>query len=174
MLEKQIELKAEQVKLTQSDFLPQIGLIANYGYTNGIKLNGDKLLDNNSFSAIAVVSIPIFHWGEGRNKVRTAQAECDIIQLQRKEIDEKMELELTRAADKCDESELEVKLTASSLGQAAENMNLSRDQYEAGMETLANYLEAQSVWQRAWMEYINAKSRQRLNQTYYLKAAGRL
>ncbi len=172
MLEKQIELKEQQVKLVRSDFFPQMGIRASYGYANGAVLNGDKLFDNTSFSAIATLSIPIFQWGEGHNKIRVAQAERDIVQLQRDEIVEKMELELNKALDKCDESILEVELTTLSLEQAYENMRISGEQYEGGMETLANYLEAQTVWQRAYLENINAKSRQRLNQTYYLKAAG--
>jgi outer membrane protein TolC len=174
MLDKQIELKEEQIKLTQSDFLPQVGVRANYGYMNGVKLNGDKLFNDASFSALATVNIPLFQWGEGRNKMRSAQTERDIIRLQRDDAAQMMNLELIRTMDKCEESELEVKLTSESLLQAEENMKMSGDQYEAGMETLVNYLEAQTVWQRAWMDNITAKTNQRLNQTYYLKAAGKL
>ena len=174
MLEKQIALKEQQVKLVQSDYLPKVGVMANYGYLNGVMLNGDKLFHRASFIAIASVNIPLFQWGEGRNKIRAAQAERDVIQLQRDDIGGQMALELARALDKCDESDLEVQLTARSLEQAQENMKVSGDQYEAGMETLADYLEAQTVWQRAWMEHINAKARQRFHQTYYLKAAGQL
>ena len=172
MLEKQIELKEQQVKLVQSDFLPKAGVITNYGYLNGIKLNNDKLIDRASFYAIVTVNIPIFQWGEGRNKIRVAKAERDALQLQREDISEQMELELVKALDKCDESELEVKLTVHALEHAQENMKVSGDQYAEGLEALADFLEAQTVWQRAWKEHINAKTRQHLNQTYYLKAAG--
>ena len=174
MLEKQILLREQQVKLTQSDFLPQVGIMANYGYINGVKLNGDKLLDRASFSAVVSVSIPLFQWGEGHNKIRAAKAEHDMIQFQRDNIGEQMELELAKAIDKCDEAALEVQLTARSLEQAQENMKISGDRYTTGMETLVDCLEAQTVWQRAWMEHINAKTRQRFSQTYYLKAAGKL
>lgn len=174
MLEEQIKLKEQEVKLTRSDYLPQVGVMANYGYTRGVKLNGDNLFDRASFSAIASISVPLFQWGEGRNKIRAAKAERDIMQLQRDDIGEQMELELTKALDKCDESALEVLLTTRSLEQAEENMTISKDQYSIGMETLANHLESQTVWQRAWADHINAKTQQRLNLTYYLKAAGKL
>ena len=174
MLTKQIELKEQQEKLIQSDFLPKVGVMANYGYLNGLTLNGDKLLNRASFFAVASVSVPVFQWGEGRNKIRAAQIEREVTQLQRDDISEQMALDLARALDKCDESDLEVQLTARSLEQAQENMKVSGDQYAEGMETLADFLEAQTVWQRAWMEHINAKARQRFNQTYYLKAAGKL
>jgi outer membrane protein TolC len=174
MLNRQIKLKQQQIKLTQSDFLPKIGLLANYGYINGLKLNNSKMLDKTSLSVLASVSIPIFQWGEGKNKIRAAKTELDIAQLECENISEQMELEITRAIDKCNESALEVKLTDRSLEQAKENMNLSKAQYETGMETLSNYLEAQTMWQRSYMEHINALTRQYLNRTYYLKATGNM
>lgn len=174
ILEQQIQLKEQEIKLTRSDFLPKVGVAANYGYINGLELNGSKLLDGASFSAMVSVSIPLFQWGEGRNKIQAARAERDIVQLQRDDIAQQMELELIQAFDKCDEAILDVQLTAHSLNQAQENMRVSEDRYKAGMETLADYLEAQTVWQRAWSEHVDALTRLRLNQTYYLKAAGKL
>lgn len=174
MLEQQIQLKEQEINLTRSDFLPKVGVAANYGYINGLEFNGNKLLDGASFSALVSVSIPLFQWGEGRNKIRAAEAERDIVQLQRDDIAQQMELELIQAFDKWDEAVLDVQLTVRSLNQAQENMRVSEDRYKAGMETLADYLEAQTAWQRAWAEHVNARTRLRLNQTYYLKAAGKL
>lgn len=174
ILEKQIELKSQQVKLVRSDFLPNVGLLAGYGYTHGLDLNSTPLINKASFFALVSVKIPVFHWGEGLNKVRAAKAEQQIMQLQRDNLNEKMNLEMMQAWNKYSESELEVALTLRSLEQAEENMKTSRNQYEVGLETLANYLEAQTLWQQAWMEMINAKISQRLNETYYLRATGRL
>jgi len=53
-------------------------------------------------------------------------------------------------------------------------MDTSRRQYEKGMETLAGYLEAQTLWQQAWLENIEANINLRLNETYYKKATGTL
>ncbi|MDR1225207.1 MAG: TolC family protein [Tannerella sp.] len=174
MLEKQVRLKEQEINLVRSDFLPKAGVIAGYGYTNGGTLNGSKLFDRASFTVLASVSIPLFQWGEGRNKIRAAKAERNIARLRHENTGEQMALELSRAIDKCDESTLEVDLTARSLEQAEENMKVSGMQYDAGMETLSNYLEAQTAWQQARMEYINALTRRQLNETYYLKAAGEL
>lgn len=172
ILEKQIELKNQQVKLVRSEFLPNVGVMANYGYMRGLELNGAPLVDRTSFSALLSVQIPVFHWGEGLNKIRAAKTEKQIMQLQRDDLNEKMELELRQALDKCEESILEVDLTARALEQAEENMKTSRNHYEAGMETLANCLETQTLWQQAWMDMLDAQIRQRLNETYYRKARG--
>jgi outer membrane protein TolC len=174
ILEKQIELKNKQIQLVRSDFLPNIGVVANYGYMKGLELNGTPLVNRAAFSALFSVQIPIFHWGEGMNKIRAAKAEKQILQLQRDDLNSKMELEAQQSLDKYEESKLEVSLTHRSLEQAEENMKISRDHYEAGMETLSDYLEAQTLWQQAWLELIQAKIKQRLNETYYLKATGGL
>jgi outer membrane protein TolC len=174
LLEKQVELKAQQINLVRSDFLPQIGIMAHYGYANGLQLNGSKLLDNASFSVLASVTIPLFQWGEGRNKIRAAQAERAAARLQRENIGEQMTLDLSRAIDKCDESALEVSLTARSLRQAEENMHVSRLQYDAGMEPLSALLESQTAWRQAYMEYINAVAGLRVSETRYLRGVGEL
>jgi len=174
ILEKQIELKDQQIRLVRSDFLPNLGLMANYGYMHGIQLNGAPLFDRASFSAFLSLKIPIFHWGEGMNKIRAARAEESIMQLQRDDLNEKMALEAQQALDRCEESAAELRLTLRALQQAAENMRTSRDHYDVGMETLANCLEAQTLWQQAWLDMISAQINRRLHETYYLKATGRL
>lgn len=174
ILDRQIELKSQEIRLVRSDFLPNVGIAANYGYMRGLELNGVPFIDKASFSALLTVKIPIFHWGEGVNKVRAAKAGKQIMQLQRADLNEKMELEMTQALDRCHESKLEVDLTVRALEQAAENMRTSRNRYEAGMETLTDCMEAQTLWQQAWLEMIRAKTGQRLNETRYLKATGEL
>lgn len=174
MLDRQIQLKEQEIRFTRSDFLPSVGISANYGYINGLKLNGNRLFNGASFSALVSVNIPLYQWGEGKNKVRVAETERTIACLQRDDAARQMELEITQAHDRWDESALDVQLTTHALEQARENMRVSEDRYKSGMETLSDYLEAQTVWQQAWTEHVEALSRLRLNQTYYLKAAGKL
>lgn len=174
MLSRQIALKEDQIKLARSEFLPHVGVVGNFGYANGLELNGSKLLDHAAFSAVVSVSIPLFHWGEGLNKARSAMIEKNMASLQRDDLSEKMELELQQAAQALNESELEVRLTSRSLMQAEENRKESRNRYDAGMETMSGLLEAQTMWLQANSALIRAKTAARLSETRYLKAAGRL
>ena len=174
MLSQQIEYKHHETKLVRSDFLPNLGVSAAYLYTDGLRLNDSKLFSNGSFSALFSLKVPLFHWGEGLNKVRAAKAEQTIAMLQREDALEKMELEAMQALNALDEASMEVELTQKSLLQAEENLKVSKDHYEAGLEPLADYLEAQAVWQKAWSDLISAKAGLRFNETYYLKAIGRL
>lgn len=174
ILSKQVELKGEETRLARSEFLPNIGVMGNFGYANGLKLNGEKLLDKTSFSAVVSVQIPLFNWGEGCNKVRSVKAEKRMAALQLEDATEKMELELMQAVNEVEEKEMEVKLTTRSLEQAEENLKTSRDHFNVGMETLTDHLEAQSLWQKACSDHIRAQTSSRLSKTKYLKAAGKL
>jgi len=53
-------------------------------------------------------------------------------------------------------------------------MEVSKERYAAGMETLANYMEAQTMWQSAMSTLITAKASLNLSKTKYLKAVGKL
>ena len=62
LLKKEVELKQQQIQLTRSEFLPQIGVSVGYGYGGGLELNG-KSDANASLNAMASVQIPVFYWG---------------------------------------------------------------------------------------------------------------
>ena len=174
MLSKNLDLKHQEIRLTRSDYLPKVGVVVGYDYIDALKLNNSPLVKGGTLSALFSVSIPIFQWGEGLNKVRSKRAEERIAHLQRDDASEKMLLEMTMAINQVDESKLEVEMTAEALAQAEENLTTSSEQFEVGLETLAEHLEAQTLWQRAWAQHIQAKADLRLNETHYLKASGQL
>ena len=57
---------------------------------------------------------------------------------------------------------------------ADENLRLSRRQYEAGVETLSDHLEAQAMWQQAHRTEVEARIDGYLRWLEYRKAAGLL
>lgn len=174
ILTKNLELKYQEIKLTRSDYLPQVGVAGGWSYSELLKFNDSKLLKGNSFSALFSVSIPLFQWGEGISKVRSKKLEHQMALLQREDASDKMVLEITMALNQIEESRLEMEMTAEALVQAAENLSVSKEQFDVGLETLTNHLEAQSLWQKAWAENIDAKAQLRLNETIYLKVSGQL
>ncbi|MDE6877638.1 MAG: TolC family protein, partial [Odoribacter sp.] len=173
ILDKEIELKQKQVELTRSDFLPQLGVSLSYGYTDGISVNGESE-GIASFVALASLKVPVFHWCEGRNKIKAMKAEQEMSELKKEDASQMMLLEATKARFGVEDAAMRVKLTAHSLTQAQENLTESKNRYEVGMETLTDYMEAQAQWQKAWSDWIDAKAGLRLSETGYLKATGRL
>ncbi len=173
ILDKEVELKQKQVELTRSDFLPHLGVSVSYGYTDGISVNGESE-GVASFMAMASLKVPVFHWSEGRNKVKAMRAEQEMSELKKEDASRMMLLEATKARFSVEDAVTRVKLTANSLLQAEENLAESKNRYEVGMETLTAYMEAQAQWQKAWSDWIDAKAELRLSETGYLRATGRL
>jgi outer membrane protein TolC len=174
MLNKQIELKEQEKRVIKSDFMPKAGIRGSYNYINGILLNNEKLFHSGSFSAMASLTIPLFQWGEGVQKIKAAEAEKDIVRLQRDYLSEKMELERMQILNRYNEALLELELTHKAVEQSKENLKMSKDHYEVGMETISDYLEAQTILQNAQTEYIIAKTKIEICKTEYLKVTGEL
>jgi outer membrane protein TolC len=159
LLTKVMELKKEEKNLVRSDFLPNLGIIGAYSYLNGVKINGTKLFDNSfSFSAMVSLNIPILHWGEGINKLRSSKIEEEIASIKREDAMEKMDMEQNLDMSDYYEAIQTVKMMEKSMSQSKENMRVSQDRYKVGTATLASLLEAQAIWQKANADYINAKS----------------
>ena len=172
ILSENIQLKNQEIKAVRSDFLPRVGLVAGYNYMNGVKLNGTKLISDDVFAVMVSVKVPLFHWGEGMRKVKSAKIEKQMAIVQRDEFTEKMQLEVSQALNMLDESELEIILTESAFNEATESLRESRKNYETGMETLVNYMDTQSIWQKSWAEFVSAKINYQIAKANYLKVSG--
>jgi outer membrane protein TolC len=174
MLDEQVNIARQQVKLDRSALLPQIGVRGAFDYLHGLEVNDRNLIDKSGVSVLLNVKVPIYHFGERTRKVQAAKAKLEQTRLQQQNLTEQMQLELAQAANNLDEAHLEADLAEKSLTQAEENMHVSRSQYDAGLETLSDHLEAQALWQSAYATRVNAKFQLYLSGVAYRKAAGEL
>ena len=174
ILQAKTDIASQQVKLTRSDYLPQLAIFAGYSYVNGFKLSGSKLLDSGSGAVGATLKVPLVTFGERTYKLRSAKARQQIAQTEQQDLTEQMQLELAQAANNFDEAQTELSITQRSLEQAEENMRLARQQYDAGLEPLSQLLDAQAMWQQASADLVNAKCQLQVAHTKLLKAQGTL
>ena len=172
LLNKQVDMAKQQVKLSRSELLPQVGIRGSYDYIHGLKVNEQRLFDNGGFSVMLNVTVPLFHFGERINKVRASKAQLEQVRMEQADLNEKMYLELTQAANNLDEAKLQTALANRSLEQADENRRISKGEYDAGLEPLSDHLEAQALWQQAYETKVDALFQLYLSYVKYLKAAG--
>ncbi len=174
LLNKKVELADKEIELTRSEFRPNVVMMGSYSYANGIKLAGSKVFNGPAASIAVGVKIPIFDFGEGSSKKQSAKARQHIAQLEQENLNEQMVLEQQQALNNVEESSREIELTQSALLQAEENMRLSKQQYEVGMETLSDYLEAQAIWQSSYAAKVDALCQYNLAWVKYQKSRGEL
>ena len=74
ILNKQIAIAEQQVKLNRSELLPRMGVRGSYDYLHGLEVNDETLMKKGSFFPYSLnVSVPLFHFGERTNKVSSAK-----------------------------------------------------------------------------------------------------
>lgn len=174
ILELKSQLSAQQVKLTRSDFLPQLGVMAQYGYNHGFEVMDQYLFKKPTGMVMINLTVPLYHANEGYHKVKAAKFEHERTLLEQEDLIEKMNLELQQSANALDESILELEMTRKNLEQAQENLRASRKSFDLGLESLSELLEAQTLWQQAYAKQTIAQSQVIVNMVKYRKASGTL
>lgn len=174
LLEKQVEMKEREADLVRSDFLPRIGIAASYGYADGLRLQDRKLLEQDAVSAVATVSIPLFHWGEGYHKILAARNEAALARNELERLSEQMELEQASEFYAMQDASYRMELAASAVRSSETGLKSARDRYEFGKAALSEVLEAQLIWQQAITEQIEAESAYRIRRLKFQKSIGTL
>ncbi|MGM9842750.1 MAG: TolC family protein, partial [Muribaculaceae bacterium] len=166
------DIARQKVAVARADYLPQIGIVGQYGYLNGIKLGSKKVFDNDAFMIGVQVSIPIYDFGHKTGKIRSAQEQLAAAKAEQEDTDRLLSLSLNQAINNLDEAYLEIELAKSTVYAADENLRSSTKQYQAGMESLSDNLEAQTLWQQAHATLIEAHATLFLRTIEYLRANG--
>jgi outer membrane protein TolC len=173
LMDKQVKLNEEQIKLARADFLPTLGLSAGYSKIGGIEFSGSELANNN-LSLIGSLKIPLFHWGEGKNKIASAKINRDMTALEMQKNKQLLQLQIEQSGLNLQDAFLRIEMAETALKQADENLRLSKNNYAAGAELMTDLLLAQTHWQQAHSQLIEAKTDYKFKETQYLKAIGKI
>ncbi len=186
LLEKQIDVNMQRIRDARSEMLPTVGLSAGYSYYGNIKLKGFADMGNGTTVpytqefrdgigiAMLAVKIPIFHWGESRKKMHKARYELDNSQLELQRNMRLMSIEAQQAVQNVEDGYRMIHTAESGLRQAEENLRVMRNRYAAAMSPLTDLLDAQSQWQQAQSNLIEAQTQYMIYRTDYLRATGQL
>ena len=184
LLEKQIDVNMQRIRDARSEMLPTVGLSAGYSYYGNIKLKGFADMGNGTTVpytqefrdgigiAMLAVKIPIFHWGESRKKMHKARYELDNSQLELQRNMRLMSIEAQQAVQNVEDGYRMIHTAESGLRQAEENLRVMRNRYAAAMSPLTDLLDAQSQWQQAQSNLIEAQTQYMIYRTDYLRATG--
>ena len=186
LLEKQVEAEQQQIRMVRSDILPTVALMAGYLYYGNVKLNTvvsdgmgnyfpyTQKFDDGFATAMISVSVPLFHWGEGLKKIKKARLNLENARLSLRQNSRLMSIEVRQALRNMTDSYMMIETADLGFKQAEENLKGMQLRYEASMCTLTDLLDAQSQWQQARSNQIEAQTQYKIYETDYLRATGRL
>ena len=186
LLQQQVKASEVLVKKERSNYLPTVALVGSYSYHDLLKLNGDLNLPggtmlryNHTFRggspyALLSMKLPIFHWGAELKKVKKAKLNLDDSKLQLQQMERSMRVEVRRAVQNVTDGQRMVETATIGREQADENLRVMRQKYDNQMCTMTDLLDAQSQWQQARSNLIEAQTQLKIYETEYLRVTGRL
>ena len=173
-LELATKIYDKKVNIARADFLPTVAVFGNYVVTNPSAFNGFENEFKGFYNFGVVAKVPIFHFGEGYNKVRKAQSEAMITQLKLEDTKELVMLQVSQYEKQIKEAESRLKMTTDKMSDAEENLRMATVGFNEGVIPSSTLEAAQTAWMQAHSEYIDAKIDVIMANTYLKKAVGNL
>ena len=168
------EMYNQKVAIVRADYLPSIALMGSYTLTNPSMQNGFQNKFGDMLSIGVVARIPIFHFGEGMNKINKAKAEARIAQYQLDDARNKITLQVTQYEQRITEADARLEMAAGNMANAEENLRMATLGFKEGYLASSNVLEAQTAWLQAHSEEIDAKIDKIMAIVYLRQATGQM
>lgn len=143
LLGKQLEAARLQHRMEVGKYLPTIAVGAGYNYHNLL----DK--DHHFGMVFATVTIPISDWWGGSHAIKRKKIAVQQAQNQLNDNSALLRIKIQSAWNDVEEASEQLVIARRGIEQAAENLRLNRDFYNAGTSRMTDLLEAQMLYQQA-------------------------
>ncbi|MGN0033640.1 MAG: TolC family protein [Candidatus Limimorpha sp.] len=173
-LDMAVKISDKKVNIARSEFLPTVAAIGGVVVTNPSFFNGVQEQFQGFVNVGVVARVPIFHFGEGMNKIRKAQSEANIARITLEDTKQKIMLQVKQYEMQIKEAESRMRLTSDKMSDAEENLRIADIGFREGIVPSSTLDSAQTSWMQAHSEYIDAKIDVIMANTYFKKSIGKL
>lgn len=164
----------QEANVARAAMLPNIALIGSYSFSNPNMFDGFKKRFDGAFSVGVMVTIPIWHWGGNYYSYKASKSNAVVSALQLQNAREMVDLQVSQASFKAQESIKTYMMTCTNLEKAEDNLRTAELGFREGVMTTTDVMTAQTAWLKANSEKIDAKVDVQLCDVYLSKALGRL
>ena len=158
-----LSLQAEKLKkkMTLGEALPSLMV--------GGSVNYHTVLENTKPNAMvfAVLQVPITDWHKTTFKLKKNDLDAEMAENNRQNYTELMEMQTNQAWFNLEQSWLRISMAQTALDDAEANLKITQDYYEAGLVTLSDLLEAQTMLKNSRDELSDSRVEYRLNLVKY-------
>jgi len=164
----------QEANVARAAMLPNVALIGAYSFSNPNMFDGFKKRFDGAFSVGVMVTIPIWHWGGNYYSYKASRSNAVISTLKLQNAREMVDLQVSQASFKAQESLKTYTMTCSNLEKAEENLRTANLGFREGVMTTTDVMTAQTAWLKAKSENIDAMVDVQLCDVYLSKVLGRL
>lgn len=172
MLQNTVDISKQATNLVRAVYLPHVALTGGYTISNPNVFNGFQKKFTGVWNIGVIVQVPVWNWFDGAYKVRASKAATNIAQMNLDDTREKIHLQITQSQFKVKEAKKKLNMAIKNIDSANENLRCANLGFKEGVMEVTDVMAAQTAWQQAQSQKIDAEIDVKLTQVGLNKALG--
>jgi outer membrane protein TolC len=174
MLQTAVDMTKASTKLARATYLPQVMATGGYLVTNPNLYNGFEKKFGGVWNVGVVVRVPVWNWGDVKYKVRASKGATAMANLELDDAREMISLQVRQNNFKVKEAQKKLTMAQSNVANADENLRMANLAFKEGTASFTTVMEAQTAWNAAQSQLIDAEIGVKLSEVELQKALGTL
>ena len=172
LLEHAIGISEQTTRLVRAAYLPHVALTGGYLISNPNVFNGFERKFAGVWNVGVLVQIPVWNWFEGSYKVRASKTATAIATMQLSDVRQKVALQVAQSQFRLKEAVKKYRMATQNMRSAEENLRCANMGFKEGVMEVTDVMTAQTAWQMAQSQKIDAEVGVKLSQVNVKKALG--
>jgi len=172
MLQNSIEISQQATKLVRAEYLPHVLLTGGYLVSNPNIYNSFERKFAGTWNVGVILQVPVWNWFESSYKVRASKVATCMAQMELCDTKEKIDLQITQSQFKVKEAHKKLTMARRNIKSAEENLRCANLGFKEGIMETTDVMTAQTAWQQAQSQKIDAEVEVKLSLVNLQKALG--
>ncbi len=174
VLQNTVDLSMQTTNLLKAGNRPQVLVTGGYVFSNPNTFNGFEKKFGGFFNLGVMFRVPIWNWGDVKYKVNASKGATVIANLELDDARELINLQVRQSNFKVKEAQKKLTMALSNVANADENLRMANLAFKEGTASYTTVMEAQTAWNQAQTQKIDAEIGVKLSQVELQKALGTL
>ena len=174
ILQNTVDLSKQTTNALKAGNLPTVLLTGGYMVSNPNPFNGFEKEFGGVWNVGVVVRVPVWNWGDVKYKVRASKGATAMANLELEDARELISLQVRQSNFKVKEAQKKLTMAQSNVANADENLRMANLAFKEGTASFTTVMEAQTAWNQAQSQLIDAEIGVKLSEVELQKALGTL
>ncbi len=174
ILQNAVDLSRQTTNALKAGNLPTVLLTGGYMVSNPNTFNSFEKKFGGVWNVGVVVRVPVWNWGEVKYKVRASKSATAMAKLELEDAREMISLQVRQSNFKLKEAQKKLTMAQSNVANADENLRMANLAFKEGTASFTTVMEAQTAWNAAQSQLIDAEIGVKLSEVELQKALGTL
>jgi outer membrane protein TolC len=174
VLQNTVDLSRQTTNALKAGNLPTVLLTGGYMVSNPNTFNGFEKKFGGVWNVGVVVRVPVWNWGDVKYKVRASKGATAMANLELDDAREMISLQVRQSNFKVKEAQKKLTMAQSNVANADENLRMANLAFKEGTASYTTVMEAQTAWNQAQSQKIDAEIGVKLSEVELQKALGTL